>query len=126
MGAGLIFTPVSVYQMTRSALVLWVGLFSVIYLGRRLSRVELVSLFTVCLGVFVVGLSSASNAPGALPTADAGKVVLGVSLILFAQILCVLALMIISRLLWELIKAAFPIAPQPSSSSKRRSWGAAL
>lgn len=89
MGAGLIFTPVSVYQMTRSALVLWVGLFSVLFLGRRLSRVEVVSLFTVCFGVFIVGLSSASNAPGALPAADAGKVLLGVSLILFAQILWV-------------------------------------
>ncbi len=34
MNVGLLFTPVSIYQMTRGALVLWVGVFSVIFLRR--------------------------------------------------------------------------------------------
>lgn len=36
MMVGLLYTPVSIYQMTRGALVLWVGLFSVMFLRRRL------------------------------------------------------------------------------------------
>lgn len=36
MNVGLIYTPVSIYQMTRGALVLWVGLFSVMFLQRKL------------------------------------------------------------------------------------------
>lgn len=36
MMTGLLYTPVSIYQMTRGALVLWVGLFSVLFLRRRL------------------------------------------------------------------------------------------
>ena len=36
MNVGLLFTPVSIYQMTRGALVLFVGVFSVIFLKRRL------------------------------------------------------------------------------------------
>lgn len=87
MGAGLIWTPVSVYQMTRSALVLFVGLFSVLFLNRRLSRIELLSLFIVTAGVFIVGLSSASGHRVESAPEDAGQVILGVSLILFAQIL---------------------------------------
>lgn len=36
MNVGLLYTPVSIYQMTRGALVLWVGLFSVMFLRRKL------------------------------------------------------------------------------------------
>lgn len=36
MNIGLLYTPVSIYQMTRGALVLFVGVFSVIFLKRRL------------------------------------------------------------------------------------------
>lgn len=36
MNVGLFYTPVSIYQMTRDALVLFVGILSVIFLRRRL------------------------------------------------------------------------------------------
>jgi hypothetical protein len=36
MNVGLLYTPVSIYQMTRGALVLFVGVFSVLFLRRRL------------------------------------------------------------------------------------------
>jgi drug/metabolite transporter (DMT)-like permease len=36
MNIGLLYTPVSIYQMTRGALVLFVGILSVIFLRRRL------------------------------------------------------------------------------------------
>lgn len=75
MMTGLLYTPVSIYQMTRGALVLWVGLFSVMFLRRKLWLYQLgpvrreigsivtyvhhrwLSLVTVMIGVSIVGLS---------------------------------------------------------------------
>ena len=42
MNVGLLYTPVSIYQMTRGALVLFVGAFSVLFLRRRLWFYQLV------------------------------------------------------------------------------------
>lgn len=36
MNVGLLYTPVSIYQMTRGALVLFVGVLSVVFLHRHL------------------------------------------------------------------------------------------
>lgn len=43
MNVGLLYTPVSIYQMTRGALVLFVGILSVIFLHRRLWLYQLSS-----------------------------------------------------------------------------------
>ncbi|KAK3067477.1 hypothetical protein LTR53_015628, partial [Teratosphaeriaceae sp. CCFEE 6253] len=59
MNAGLLFVAASIYQMTRGALVLFVGLFSVLFLKRHLSGWKWASLFIVVLGVAVVGLAGA-------------------------------------------------------------------
>ncbi|EWC44060.1 hypothetical protein DRE_01412 [Drechslerella stenobrocha 248] len=48
-----------VYQMTRGALVLFVGLFSVIFLKRHLYLFHWLALFVVVLGVAVVGMAGA-------------------------------------------------------------------
>lgn len=42
MNVGLLYTPVSIYQMTRGALVLFVGFLSVVFLRRRLWLYQLV------------------------------------------------------------------------------------
>lgn len=73
MNVGLLYTPVSIYQMTRGALVLFVGILSVIFLRRHLwlyqfvfftflslaslIRLRWVSLLTVMAGVSLVGYS---------------------------------------------------------------------
>ncbi|PIL23824.1 transporter [Ganoderma sinense ZZ0214-1] len=73
MNVGLLYAPVSIYQMTRGALVLFVGVLSVIFLRRRLWLYQLssvllptysplssflwISLVTVMAGVSLVGLS---------------------------------------------------------------------
>ena len=57
MNAGLLYVAASIYQMTRGALVLFVGLFSVLFLKRHLSAWKWASLFIVVLGVAVVGLA---------------------------------------------------------------------
>jgi Nucleotide-sugar transporter len=59
MNVGLLFVAASIYQMTRGALVLFVGLFSVLFLKRKLFLYHWVSLAIVVLGVAVVGLAGA-------------------------------------------------------------------
>lgn len=59
MNVGLLFVVPSIYQMTRGALVLFVGLFSVVFLRKRLHTFQWFALFTVVLGVGIVGLAGA-------------------------------------------------------------------
>lgn len=68
MNAGLLFVAASIYQMTRGALVLFVGLFSVIFLHRHLGGWKWASLFIVVAGVALVGLAGAlEKHPSSLP-----------------------------------------------------------
>jgi drug/metabolite transporter (DMT)-like permease len=57
MNIGLLYTPVSIFQMTRGALVLFVGILSVIFLQRRLHLYQWLALIIVMGGIAVVGLS---------------------------------------------------------------------
>ena len=101
MNAGLLMVAASIYQMTRGALVLFVGLFSVIFLKRHLHLFQWLSLVGVVLGVAVVGLAGAiwpdekpegsvgksevdSLAQGGL--SDATRAIVGVLLIAGAQV----------------------------------------
>ncbi|KAI9742942.1 MAG: hypothetical protein M1835_003006 [Candelina submexicana] len=59
MNVGLLFVAASIYQMTRGALVLFVGLFSVLFLHHRLRLYQWSALFIVVLGVAIVGLAGA-------------------------------------------------------------------
>ena len=67
MNVGLLFVVPSIYQMTRGMLVIWVGLFSVIFLKKKLHLYQWFALVTVVLGVSLVGLA------GALYSDDGGK-----------------------------------------------------
>ncbi|KAI0435148.1 hypothetical protein F5Y09DRAFT_293816 [Xylaria sp. FL1042] len=99
MNAGLLMVAASIYQMTRGALVLFVGLFSLVFLGRKLQMYQWLSLFGVVLGVALVGLAGAIQPDSkekatSLTTlvaedpaaAEAVRVILGVLLIAGAQI----------------------------------------
>jgi len=97
MNVGLLFVAASIYQMTRGALVLFVGLFSVIFLKRRLSFYHWIALAIVVLGVSVVGLAGAldkdaGNASVVKPStttseiSPAARTIIGVLLIAGAQI----------------------------------------
>ncbi|KAL0579974.1 hypothetical protein V5O48_002058 [Marasmius crinis-equi] len=57
MNIGLLYTPVSIYQMTRGSLVLFVAFLSVTFLRRRLWLYQWVSLLIVMAGVALVGYS---------------------------------------------------------------------
>ncbi|KAF9332574.1 hypothetical protein BG006_004557 [Podila minutissima] len=97
MNVGLIYCAASVYQMLRGALVIFTGILSVIFLGRRLKAFEWFALFTIVAGIATVGLSSViSQATKPLSGGDeepdsdeaikAAKAILGIFLVLFAQI----------------------------------------
>ncbi|KAH6849808.1 hypothetical protein B0I37DRAFT_369919 [Chaetomium sp. MPI-CAGE-AT-0009] len=95
MNAGLLLVAASIYQMTRGALVLFVGVFSVVFLRRRLYAFQWLSLVGVMLGVGIVGLAGAIQPDkkhadvGIEPedvSADAVRVVVGVLMIAGAQI----------------------------------------
>lgn len=93
MNVGLLWVPVSVYQMLRGALVLWVGLFSVVFLHRKLAADKWASLLVVMLGVAVVGLSNTvskkpppSSDEDHEAAVDVGKALIGALLVLFAQV----------------------------------------
>lgn len=74
MNVGLLFVAASIYQMTRGALVLFVGLFSVLFLRRKLYLYQWSALFIVVLGVGIVGLAGAI-APNPQATPDPMSVV---------------------------------------------------
>lgn len=101
MNIGLLLVAASIYQMTRGALVLFVGLFSVVFLRRTLHLFQWISLVGVVLGVAIVGLAGAiwpdvkanlisrglsaiTDSPDGL--SDVSKAVIGVTLIAGAQI----------------------------------------
>jgi hypothetical protein len=128
MNVGLILTPVSIYQMSRGALVLWVGILSVFFLRRRLWLYQWTSLVIVTMGVCLVGLSGSlvkkelQEVPedGVVEAFvriarrgddDPAKVALGVSLILFAQVFTA------SQYVSWLCRVVLTCR-----SSKRRSW----
>ena len=97
MNVGLIMCPVSIYQMSRGALVLWVGILSVLFLRRHLYLYQWTALVIVVLGVCLVGLSGSlvkktldeTTLDGLVRIAtsddEPAKVALGVIFILFAQ-----------------------------------------
>ncbi|KAK4157111.1 hypothetical protein C8A00DRAFT_12003 [Chaetomidium leptoderma] len=96
MNAGLLLVAASIYQMTRGALVLFVGLFSVAFLKRRLHAFQWLSLVGVVLGVGIVGLAGAiqpdkkhvgvDDDDNESAKADALRVVAGVLMIAGAQV----------------------------------------
>ncbi|KAI5280614.1 hypothetical protein KEM54_003591 [Ascosphaera aggregata] len=59
MNVGFLFVVASIYQMTRGALVLFVGVFSVVFLHRRVYAYQWLALLTVVVGVGLVGLAGA-------------------------------------------------------------------
>lgn len=98
MNVGLLLVAASIYQMTRGALVLFVGVFSVVFLRRKLHLFQWLSLVGVMTGVAIVGLAGAiqpdkKHVGTDLPHAstadigsDAARVIVGVLMIAGAQI----------------------------------------
>lgn len=102
MNVGLLFVAASIYQMTRGALVLFVGLFSVLFLKRKLYLYQWSALFIVVLGVAVVGLAGAiAPNPQAQPAPE--STVHTVMLLVRAAIHEVKTTAVSSEALWTVI-----------------------
>ncbi|ODV85194.1 hypothetical protein CANARDRAFT_7843 [[Candida] arabinofermentans NRRL YB-2248] len=85
LNVGLLYTPVSIYQMTRGAIILFVGLFSVAFLKKHISRIEWMSLFIVFFGIFLVGLAGSIGSHDSDNSHEdrftAGEIIFGMALI---------------------------------------------
>lgn len=87
MNVGLLVTPVSIFQMVRGAIVLFVAGFSVVFLKKQLSRKQWLGLSLVTSGVFIVGLSAATFASdGKQENKSSWGAMYGVLMILLAQV----------------------------------------
>lgn len=92
MNVGLVYTPVSIYQMTRGSIVLFVAILSVLFLNRKITKLEWVSLVFVFLGVVIVGLSGSSIPAETQDFSSTSKkdasgfVLFGISLIVLAEL----------------------------------------
>ncbi|KAF9939646.1 hypothetical protein BGZ75_009563 [Mortierella antarctica] len=116
MNVGLIYCAASVYQMLRGALVIFTGILSVIFLGRRLLAFEWFALFTIVAGIATVGLASVISTNSNTVIGDAepdedeaiqtAKAFLGIFLVLFAQIFTATQFVVEEKFL-----AGYQIAP---------------
>lgn len=91
MNLGLLLVPVSVYQMMRGAIVLFVAVLSTVFLKHRITRVQWTGLLAVVGGVFLVGVSAAFKPKSDLADSSEDrevsvKALLGVGMILFGQL----------------------------------------
>ncbi|TGZ79170.1 integral membrane protein [Ascodesmis nigricans] len=101
MNVGLLFTAASIYQMTRGALIIFVGIFSVLFLKREVKGFQWFSMFLVVLGVAIVGMagvffpdpppherlkSTELAIAGMKGLSPVASTIIGVCLIAFAQI----------------------------------------
>ncbi|CCE83656.1 Piso0_004241 [Millerozyma farinosa CBS 7064] len=87
MCLGLVYTPVSLYQMSRGAIVLFVALLSVIFLKHKITKLQWISLSIVAIGVALLGYSGSSHSqePDA-PPGSTNRVTVGIIFILLGQI----------------------------------------
>ncbi|KAJ3109304.1 hypothetical protein HDU97_007798 [Phlyctochytrium planicorne] len=84
MSIGLLYVSASVYQMLRGSVVLFTGALSTIFLGRRHPPHRWFALFTVFIGVLLVGVSSILEG-GKSPALPVPSNPIGVFLIILAQ-----------------------------------------
>lgn len=105
MNVGLVYTPVSIYQMTRGVVVLFVAVLSVVFLKRHIRRLEWLALVFVSLGVAIVGYSG-SGSKSAPKKEDTRAVAFGISLVLGA-----VALQAVQFVVEERILSSSPLTP---------------
>lgn len=85
MYVGLLFTNASSYQMLRGAVIIFVALFSIIFLNRRLCLREWCGIFLLCTGLLIVGIGDMMTVTTS-STQTMEEILLGDVLIILAQI----------------------------------------
>jgi len=82
MYVGLTLTHASVFQMLRGSVVIFTGVFSVVFLGRRLYGFHWLGMALVLIGTLIVGITSLSSSSGG----GASNPAVGNTLIVAAQL----------------------------------------
>lgn len=81
---GLLYTTVSVYQMLRGAMLVWTALLSIVFLGRRLTRLNYAGIGLCVSGIALVGLANIWAEDNPRSRSDT---VFGILVILLGQVL---------------------------------------
>ena len=99
MNAGLCLTYASVFQMLRSAVVVFTALLSVAILKRKLLPFHWFSILCVVAGVTVVGYVSVVNSKDDGSTKSQGTVMIGNALVILAQIMVALQMVVEEKII---------------------------
>lgn len=79
---GLLYTPVSVYQMLRGAMLVFTAMMSVLFLRRRLSAMNYAGIGLCLMGTFLVGVANILA-----DTSSRKNTIFGIGVILLGQVL---------------------------------------
>jgi len=74
MYIGLILTYPSVYQMLRGMIVVFTGIFSYFFLGRKLRSYHIIGMVLIIIGTFLVGLASVMHQKDKAPNPLLGNI----------------------------------------------------
>ncbi|KAF4687771.1 hypothetical protein FOZ62_004224 [Perkinsus olseni] len=85
---GLVYTPVSVYQMLKGSILLFSALFSVIFLGRKMYRHHWVGVCLCLIALVLVGVSSLSSREQQTQVVSLPLMLLGIFIIVAGQVVC--------------------------------------
>ncbi len=95
MSVGLLYVTASIYQMLRGAEILFSALFAVLFLHRPLNKQHYLGIAACTVGIVIVGSSSLlgsgkdkENSGNGGGDANASQVLLGMALIVVAQVHC--------------------------------------
>lgn len=100
MYVGLNLTFASSFQMLRGAVIVFTGLLSVAFLGRRLRYFHWIGIFTVLLGLIIVGLSDFLTSDTG-DNADINGIITGDLLIVIAQVVTATQMVVEEKFLYK-------------------------
>ncbi len=108
MNVGLVFTYASVFQMLRGSVVIFTGIFSVIFLKRTLYAFHWFGMFLVLAGLTCVGVASVVQSSS---DSNASNPLLGDILVICAQFVAAIQMVVEEkvRVLKETLKPCYPI-----------------
>ena len=97
MYVGLNLTHASVFQMLRGSVILFTGIFSVVFLGRKLYAFHWIGMSSVLFGTMIVGVASVIY-PDTSNAASASNPLLGDIIIVLAQIVTAVQMVVEEKL----------------------------
>ena len=98
MNVGLIYISASIYQMLRGSVVIFTGIMSTLFLNRKHPNYRWFALFSVFLGVAIVGIAGIVEAGGTEKVPIKGSPV-GVGMVVLAQVFTAIQFVIEERIM---------------------------